>query len=69
MPATSRKWIVAMLQPRCGLICPSSVVQELKRRFAKSVETGDDSYIPPDLTGITYAIVSTRFPRGVVGAY
>jgi aminopeptidase 2 len=33
-----------------------SVVKELQRRFAKFVETGDDSYIPPDLLKITYTV-------------
>jgi len=33
-----------------------SVVKELQNRFAKFVETGDDSHIPPDLLKITYTI-------------
>lgn len=35
-----------------------SVIRELKARFSRFMETGDDSIIPPDLVGVIYMNVS-----------
>ena len=45
------------------LVAAYSVIQELRTRFQKAVETGDDSYIPPDLLNVTYVTVSVSQRR------
>lgn len=41
------------------LITVNSVIGELQNRFQKAMETGDDAYVIPDLTSITYTTVRT----------